>query len=112
MAPQKVCNVAAGLALAALFLAGFANVRGEPDPKTPPGKDGAKQADPFQALKEAFAKGVTTKAVEPKDLPKEIADAAAKNAPGAAIQKAQRQEIRLTMKYVALDKPQIKTYQA
>lgn len=76
--------------------------------KSPPEK---KQGTPLQALQDAFAKGVTTTAVDVKDLPKAIADAAAKQTPGAEIKKAQKQEIRHTLKYVAFDKPRVQTYQ-
>lgn len=48
--------------------------------------------------------------VEAKDLPKPVADAVAKAAPGGAIQLAEKQEMRATMKYVALDQPQVQQY--
>jgi hypothetical protein len=111
MSQQKACKFAAGLALAALLVAGPAGLRGAEDPKKPD-KDGAKQPNPFQALQDAFSKGVSVKAVDPKDLPREITEAAARNAPGASIKKANKQEIRHTLKYVAFDKPRVQTYQA
>src|SRR4051812_10558562 len=101
-------SVPGSLALLA-FLA-VAAAGGQPD--TPPRKDAKPNADPFQALKEAFAKGVSTTTVEPKDLPKEITDGAAKVRPGATIRKAQRLEIRHTLKYAAFDQPRVQTYQA
>jgi len=109
---RKTCKLAAGLVLTTLLAAAAGGLRGDENPKTPPKKDEGKQPNPLQALKEAFAKGVTTKAVEPKDLPKEITEAAAKNTPGASIKKAQKQEIRHTLKYVAFDKPRVQSYQA
>lgn len=102
-------RLAVGFALVALLAA---NAYGSEQPSSPAKKDGAKQPDPFQALKEAFAKGVTTTAVELKELPKEISDGAAKVRPGAAIKKAEKMEIKQTLKYVASDKPQVQTYQA
>jgi hypothetical protein len=67
--------------------------------------------NPLQALQDAFNKGVTVTPIEAKDLPKEIADAAAKKSPGATIEKAKKQEIRHTLKYVAFDKPRVQSYQ-
>ena len=84
-----------------------ANANGD-EPKKPAEK---KQPNPLQALQDAFKKGVTLTSVEPKDLPKEITDASAKHAPGASIKKAEKQEIKHTMKYVAFDKPQVQRYQ-
>jgi K+/H+ antiporter YhaU regulatory subunit KhtT len=81
-------------------------------PKDPPKKEEGKQPDPLQALKEAFAKGVTTTPIEPKELPKEIGEGAAKVRPGATVKKAQKMEIKQTLKYVAFDKPQVQSYQA
>jgi hypothetical protein len=78
----------------------------------PAKKEAGKQPDPLQELKEAFAKGLTTTPVEPKDLPKEITDGAAKARPGAAVRKAQRLEIKHTMKYVAFAKPRVQKYDA
>src|SRR5262245_19866909 len=75
-------------------------------------KEGEKQPNPFQALQEAYAKGVSTTRVEVKDLPKEISAGAAKARPGATVGKAQRLEIKHTLQYVAFDKPQVQTYQA
>jgi hypothetical protein len=95
----------AGLALLALLVA--AAPGGADEPKTP-----AKQPDPLQALKEAYAKGVSTTPVELKELPKPISDGAAKARPGASIRKAQKLEIKHTMKYVAFDKPRVQSYQA
>jgi hypothetical protein len=109
MAQRKARAFAAGLTLALLLTAGL---RGDETPKTPPAKDAPKQPNPLQALQDAFAKGVSTKPIDPKDLPKEITDAVAKKAPGATVTKAQKQEIRHTMKYVALDKPRVQKYQA
>jgi hypothetical protein len=45
-----------------------------------------------------------------KDLPKAIADAVAKAAPGEKVQRAEKQELRATLKYVALDRPQVRQY--
>jgi hypothetical protein len=45
-----------------------------------------------------------------KDLPKVVADAVAKAAPGETIQSADKNEMRATMKYVALDKPRVRQY--
>jgi hypothetical protein len=74
--------------------------------------DEGKKLDPLQALKEAYAKGVSTTPVEVKDLPKEISEGSAKARPGAAIRTAQRLEIKHTLKYVAFDKPRVQSYQA
>jgi hypothetical protein len=99
-------NAALVVTLAALLVYGSAVVGADEK------KDKPDQVNPLQALQEAFKKGVTVTEIELKDLPKEITEAAAKNSPGATIKKAQKQEIRHTMKYVALDKPSIKSYQA
>jgi hypothetical protein len=48
--------------------------------------------------------------VEPKDLPKAVADAVAKAEPKAAVRGAEKHELRATMKYVALEKPQVREY--
>ena len=82
MSHRNACRLAASLALALLVVAGPAGLRGD-DPK-PPKKDEAKKDNPLQALQDAFNKGVTLKDVDPKDLPREISDGAAKNAPGTA----------------------------
>jgi hypothetical protein len=57
MSKRNACKFTAGLALAALLLAGPGALRGDQDQKTPPSKDGPKQPKPLQALKEAFSKG-------------------------------------------------------
>jgi hypothetical protein len=44
------------------------------------------------------------------DLPKEVADAVAKSAPGAKLVSATRNEVRATMKYVAFDKTVVQQY--
>jgi hypothetical protein len=106
------CTFVTGLALAALWLAAAGGLHGDESPSPAPKKDAPKQPDPLQALKDAFAKGVTLKAMEAKDLPREITEAVAKNAPGASIKKAQKQEIGHTLKYVAFDKPRVQSYQA
>jgi hypothetical protein len=49
-------------------------------------------------------------AAEVKDLPKEVADAVAKAAPGATVKSAEKNEMRVTMKDVPLDKPQVQQY--
>lgn len=110
MPQRNACRLAAGLALTVLLVAGPTGLRGE-DPK-PPTKDEGKKDNPLHALQDAFNKGVTLKDVDPKDLPRQIRDGAAKNAPGATIKKAQKQEIEHTLKYVALDKPKVQWYQA
>jgi hypothetical protein len=107
MTPHTACRFVAGLALAALLVSGL---RGADDPKTP--KKDAKPDNPLQALQDAFKKGVTLTDVDLKDLPKAVSDGAAKHAPGAAIKKAQKQEIKHTLKYVAFDKPKVQWYQA
>jgi hypothetical protein len=66
----------------------------------------------MQALREAYAKGVRTTPVEVKDLPSEIGEGAVKARPGASIRKAQRLEIKQTLKYVAFDKPRVQAYRA
>jgi len=48
--------------------------------------------------------------VEVKDLAKTVTDAIAKAAPGETIKSAERNEVRATMKYVALAKPQVRQY--
>jgi hypothetical protein len=48
--------------------------------------------------------------VEPKDLPKPVADAVAKAEPKATIKSAERNEMRATMKYVAMEKAQVLQY--
>jgi hypothetical protein len=48
--------------------------------------------------------------VEVKDLPKAVADSVAKAAPGEKIKSAEKQEVRATLKYVALDKPHVQRY--
>jgi hypothetical protein len=78
----------------------------------PPAEKAGKQTDPLKSLRDAFAKGVTVTPVDPKDLPREITGAVAKQAPGASIKKAEKQEIRLTLKYVALNQPKVQWYQA
>ncbi|HZZ78555.1 MAG TPA: hypothetical protein VFE62_08555, partial [Gemmataceae bacterium] len=78
----------------------------------PAKQEGKKQPNPLQALKDAFAKGVTTTPIEVKDLPKEISEGAAKARPGASVKKAQKVEIKHTMKYVAFDKPRVQSYKA
>jgi hypothetical protein len=112
MSQRYPCKLAAGLALAALLGAGAGSLPGAENPQKLPSKDGGKQPNPLQALQDAFSKGVTVKAVDPKDIPRQIAEAAAKNAPGASITRAQRQEIRHTMQYVAIDRPRVQWYQA
>lgn len=49
-------------------------------------------------------------AVDVKDLPKAVAEAVAKAAPNEKVQRAEKNEMRATMKYVALDKPQVQQY--
>ncbi len=48
--------------------------------------------------------------IEVKDLPKAVADAVARAAPGETIKSAEKNEMRATLKYVALDKPQVRQY--
>src|SRR5262249_14360311 len=48
--------------------------------------------------------------VEVNDLPKAGADAVAKAAPGETIKSAEKNEVRATMQYVALDKPHVQQY--
>lgn len=110
MSQRYACRLAAGMALAVLLVAGPAGSRG--DDKAPPKKDDTKKDNPLQALQDAFNKGVTVTDVEVKDLPKAITDGAAKSAPGATIKKAKKQEIKHTLKYVAMDKPKVQWYQA
>jgi hypothetical protein len=45
-----------------------------------------------------------------KDLPRPVADAVAKAAAGATVRSAEKNEMRATLKYVALDKPQVLQY--
>jgi hypothetical protein len=49
-------------------------------------------------------------AVEVKELPKAVGDAVAKAAAGATVRGADKNEIRATMKYVAMEKPQVLQY--
>jgi len=105
MLQQTVRRLAGSAALLSLLL--VLDASGD-EPKKPAEK---KQPNSFQALQDAYKKGVSVTAVEPKDLPKEISDASAKHAPGSEIKKAEKQEIKHTMKYVALDKPQVQRYQ-
>src|SRR5262245_50709628 len=98
MIQRTTCKLATGLAFAALLLIGPAGM-GEQGQNNPPSKDAGKQVNPLRALQDAFSKGVSVKEVDPKDLPKEISEGAAKSAPGAAVKKAKKQEIRHTMKY-------------
>jgi hypothetical protein len=48
--------------------------------------------------------------VEVKDLPKAVADAVAKTAPAATIKSAEKHEMRVTLKYAAMEKPQVRQY--
>jgi hypothetical protein len=48
--------------------------------------------------------------VEVKDLPKAVADAVAGAAPGETVKSAEQNDLRATLKYVALDKPQVQRY--
>lgn len=48
--------------------------------------------------------------VEVKDLPQPVADAIAKAAPDKKVERAEKHEMRATMKYVALDTPQVQQY--
>jgi len=48
--------------------------------------------------------------VEIKELPKPVADAVAKAAPDKKVERAEKHEMRATMKYVALDAPQVQQY--
>jgi hypothetical protein len=109
---RNALKFAAGLTLATLLAVGAGGLHGDEGTKTPPKKDDGKQPDPLQALQDAFSKGVTVKDVDLKDLPKEVTEAAAKNSPGSSLKKARKQEIRHTLKYVALDKPKVQSYQA
>lgn len=45
-----------------------------------------------------------------KELPKAVADAVAKAAPGEEVKGAEKNEMRATLKYVALDKPRVQQY--
>lgn len=112
MLQRKTNRLMIGLALATLLVAGPVGLYGDQAGKTPAKKEGGKQPNPLQALQEAFAKGVSVKAVEPKDLPREISEAVTRNAAGASIKRAQKREIRHTLKYLAFDKPRIQSYQA
>src|SRR5262249_15061571 len=46
-----------------------------------------------------------------KDLPKPVAEAVAKAQPGATVRSAEKNEVRATLKYVALDKPHALQYE-
>jgi hypothetical protein len=48
--------------------------------------------------------------VEVKDLPRAVADAVAKVAPGETVKSAEKNEMRATLKYVALDKARVQQY--
>jgi hypothetical protein len=48
--------------------------------------------------------------VAAKDLPRPVADAVAKAAPGEKIRRAEKQEMRATLKYVALPKAHVRQY--
>lgn len=48
--------------------------------------------------------------VEVKDLPKPVADAIAKTAPGETVKSAEKNEMRATLKYVAIDKARVQRY--
>jgi len=48
--------------------------------------------------------------IEIKDLPKPVADAVAKAAPGETVKGAEKQEMRATLRYVALDKASVQRY--
>jgi hypothetical protein len=48
--------------------------------------------------------------VEVNDLPKAVADAVARAAPGETMKSAEKYEMRATLKYVALDKPNVQQY--
>ncbi len=48
--------------------------------------------------------------VQGKDLPKPVADAVARAAPGATVKSADRNEVRATLRYVALDRPRVQQY--
>jgi hypothetical protein len=45
-----------------------------------------------------------------KDLPRPVADNVAKAAPGETVRRAEKQEVRATLKYVALARPQVRQY--
>jgi hypothetical protein len=45
-----------------------------------------------------------------KDLPAPVAEAVAKAAPGETVKGAEKNEVRATLKYVALDKPRVQQY--
>jgi hypothetical protein len=49
-------------------------------------------------------------AIEVKDLPRPVAEGVARAAPGATIRNAEKNEMRTTLKYVALDKPRVLQY--
>src|ERR1051326_5175637 len=49
-------------------------------------------------------------AVEVKDLPKPVAEGIAKAAPDGKVKSVEKSEMRATMKYVAIDKPEIQQY--
>lgn len=103
-----LCSLAGILLVAAAVRDGSA---GQPD-KPAQKKEEGKKLDPLQALREAYSKGVNTTQVEVKDLPKVISDGAAKARPGTTVRKAQRLEIKHTLKYIASEKPQVQIYQA
>jgi hypothetical protein len=48
--------------------------------------------------------------VKVNDLPKAVADAVTRAAPGETVKSAHKNEVRATLKYVALDKPQVRQY--
>ena len=48
--------------------------------------------------------------IETKELPKAVADAVAKAAPGETVKSAEKHEVRATLKYVALDKARVQRY--
>jgi len=48
--------------------------------------------------------------IEIKDLPKLVAEAVAKVAPGETVKSAEKNEMRATLKYVALDKARVQRY--
>jgi hypothetical protein len=48
--------------------------------------------------------------VEVKDLPRPVAVAVARTAPGEKIKRAEKNEMRATLKYVELDKPRVRQY--
>lgn len=48
--------------------------------------------------------------IEIKDLPRPVAGAVARAAPGETVKSAEKNEMRATLKYVAIDKPQVQRY--